>query len=385
MRIRFVVGLIAFSLLANACVPADGQPRFRTGVDAAATPAPAPGPGRIVSTLAQPIMSFDVSPDADVIALATSDGLWLYDFKTRTFLRTLNAGELVTAAAWSLDGSKLAAGANKDYGTPFFAGGDSNNSNKAHLVVWDTRTWKIIFEPQYGNEMVNELFRDLTWSPDGHSLAFSTEVGGVQVVDTLNGQVISRQTEFGSTVRDLAWSPDGSRLLATGDLAYGIRRWRLSDDQSVRLFDPRLSSSMVVAWSPDGERIASGHVLGAVCFWTASTNRCDGFIQAHRTATFSLAWSPGGNELATGGGVIRIWDTHTGQLIKAFGEESEYVYDRIEWPLLGGPLVTLESKLDDRRDTILRLWDVATGSILAEFRGQQQNEAAPVNGSHPIR
>jgi WD40 repeat protein len=251
--------------------------------------------------------------------------------------------------------------------------------------VWDTQAWKIIFEPQYGNEMVNELFRDLTWSPDGRSLAFSTEVGGVQVVDTLNGQVISRQKEFASTVKDLAWSPDGSRLLATGDLAYGMRRWRLSDDQSVRLFDPRLSNSMVVAWSPDGERIASGHVQGAVCFWTTSTNRCDGFIQAHRSATFSLAWSPGGNQIATGGGVIRIWDTHTGRLIKAFGEETEYVYDRIEWPVLGGPLVTLESKLDDRRDTVLRLWDVATGSILAEFRGQQQNEAAPVNGSHPIR
>jgi WD40 repeat protein len=293
---------------------------------------------------------------------------------TQKYLRSLNQGELASSVAWSPDGSKLAVGSTKDYGTPFYQGGDSSNSNKAHLTVWDTSTWEILFEPAFSLEMVNAMFRDLAWSANNRLLAFSLDLGGVQVWDTQGGHLISRQENFAGTVVDISWSPDGSRLVATGDMAYGIRRWRVSDNRAVRLFDKRISNSMQVAWSPDGKRIASGHVLGTVCLWTAATNRCDGFIQAHRTATFSLAWSPDSSRLATGGGLIRVWDTNTGKLIGAFGQDDRYIYTKLEWPAIDQPIVTLQTGLEDPGDTILRLWDIESASILMEWRGRQQAE-----------
>ncbi len=93
--------------------------------------------------------------------------------------------------------------------------------------------------------------------------------------------------------------------------------------------------------------------------------------------TFDIAWSPDGSQLATVGGVIRIWDTRTGQLVRAFGEDPAYFYDRVEWPGVHQPLVTLQSLVVDSAYTLLRLWDISSGSILAEFRGEQSGALQP--------
>ncbi len=361
-------------VLCAACAPGGSQPKFNLTVLPSATSIPMPKSLRVAATLPQRILSFDVSPDSNLLAVATSKGAILYDLSTDQPPRTLNAGEYASRVAWSADGNWLAVGSSKDYGTPFFTGGDSSNSVKARLTIWDASSWKIIFEPQFGNEMVNQSFYDIAWSPDGGSIAFSTDIGGVQVIDTQTGQVTSRQTDFAGTVTAIAWSPDGSRLVATNDMAYTMRRWKLSDGEYVRLFDQRSSAYRTVEWSPDGTRIASGDGRGGLCFWTAATNRCDGFVRAHRTATFSLAWSPDGNQLATGGGVIRVWDTHTGQLLKAFGEDNSFIYERLQWLPKEGRLASLQTNIEGSGTTILRLWDMASGSILAEYRGVQPSE-----------
>jgi WD40 repeat protein len=168
---------------------------------------------------------------------------------------------------------------------------------------------------------------------------------------------------------DISWSPNGSRLVATGDLGYGFRRWRIDTDQSVRLYDPRVAAFATrIAWSHDGERIASVHANGVVCFWTAATNHCDGFIKAHFLQAFSLAWSPAGTQLATGGGMIRIWDTHTGALTTSFGLHDGFAYPELQW-LANGTLVSLETGFVDRQPTMVRFWNMDTGQILKEFSG----------------
>jgi WD40 repeat protein len=295
----------------------------------------------------------------------------LYDLHTYKLIRSLENGEMNSSVAWSPDGTRLAVGGSKDYGKPFFTGGDATNSSKARLTVYDASAWKVVFDPQFGDEMVNQFVWTMAWSPDGRSLAFSTDVGGVWVQDAQTGEVLSRQTNFSGTVTSLSWSPDGARLVANHDAAYGIRRWRVSDNGSVRLFDPRASSSMAVAWSPDGTRIASGHVGGGVCLWTAASNWCEGFFRAHQSATFSLAWSPDGSRIVTGGGVIRIWDTSTGALVRSFGEVQGSTYPQVEWRAAAGPIVSLESSFNEPGNTVLRVWDPGSGAVEAEFRGRQ--------------
>jgi hypothetical protein len=334
-------------------------PQFSTSFYGAPTPIPLPTiEPRIAAELPGRIRSFDISPDLRTIAFATSQGVVLYDLESYKHLRTLNESESVYKVAWSPDGGELASGdivrKNSEFG-------------KSHLVVWDTSNWQVAFEESGTDETLDSIYGDIAWSPDSQSLADSINGMGVLVHDIGTGEIISQQETL--SAYEISWSPDGSRLVSTGDLAYGIRRWKVSTDESVRLFDQRASSSLRIAWSPDGERIASGHAEGRVCFWTATTNKCDGFIRAHQGEVFSLAWSPDGNQLATGRGVIRIWDSHTGQLITSFGQNDGSVYTHLEWPTINQPLVSSEAGYASEGLTIVRFWDVDTGKILFEFHG----------------
>jgi len=351
-------------LLVTACQPASSQPIFTPSADATATSIPLPSTGpKKVATLPGVIWSFDVSPDLNIIAFATSKGLALYDFNSYNHLRTLEENENVYSLAWSSDGTQLAASIIR---------GIDDLHGEVILKIWDTATWKVVSRPTFSDLLINERILDIAWSPDGTKLAISTDIHRVLVLDLKSGKVISHQTEYAGSVLEMSWSPDGSRLVSTGDMAYSLRRWRVKDDVSVRLFDQRVSNPWKVAWSPDGERIASGHVLGTVCLWTVATNKCDGLIQAYRSAVFSLAWSPDSQKLATGGGGIRIWGTQTGKLITAFGENEEYIYTHLVWSSGARPITTLESSLDDPRDTRVRFWDIDTGMPLVEFQGGER-------------
>jgi WD40 repeat protein len=189
------------------------------------------------------------------------------------------------------------------------------------------------------------------------------------VVDSISGKILSQQTGFASSVMEAAWSPDGSRLVSTSDMAYSLRRWKVSTGEAVRLFDQRVSNPWHVIWMPDGKRIVSGHVYGTVCFWTVATNKCDGMIQAHRTAVFSMAVSADGSRLATGGGIIRIWDTTNGKLLAGFGEDKKIIYNQLAWASPDQIIAALQTGLDDPERTVVRLWNLTTGVPLAEFRG----------------
>jgi WD40 repeat protein len=83
-----------------------------------------------------------------------------------------------------------------------------------------------------------------------------------------------------------------------------------------------------------------------------------------------LAWSPDGSQLATGGGVIRIWDSQTGELIKAFGLRDQSIYTKLAW-LEPDLLISLETGYASDALTLVRFWDLETGEILTEFEGQR--------------
>lgn len=359
MKTRYYLIMVLVLSLAAACQPEETQPVFTTTYSLA-TPIPLPTTRpKVAATLSGRIRSFSISPDMRTIALATSKGVIIYDLKTYDRLQTLNESESFYLADWSPDGKKLSAGG------LLMA---SSEIGRSHLIVWDASAWQIIFEQTGKDDTLTSIYGDIAWSPDSRSLADSINGMGVLVHNIQSGEVISSQETLAA--HSISWSPNGTRLVATGDLASAIRRWKVSTDQSVRLFDERAGSFMQIEWSPEGSRIASGSAEGAVCIWTAVTNKCDGFIQkAHQHTVFSLAWSPDGSQLATGGGVVRIWDSYTGKVIRSFGMSDTSVYTHLDWLAMVHTLISAEIGYAEGAPTMVRFWDVDTGKILFEFHG----------------
>jgi hypothetical protein len=57
-------------------------------------------------------------------------------------------------------------------------------------------------------------------------------------------------------------------------------------------------------------------------------------------------------------------------MIHAFGLNDESVYTQLQW-LSDRRLVSLETGYANRQATIIRFWDIDTGTVLFEFQGTE--------------
>jgi WD40 repeat protein len=304
------------------------------------------------------IRTFDISLDGSLIAIATSKNLILYQLKTLKEIHSLSLKEEVYQIQFSPDGSKLAvSGIIPKY----------SQSGSLHVTVWDTASWEVLYEYKSDTQDFFSIAA-LAWDPEGKRIAFSLHERGLSVIDVETGNVTASMKDFIISPFDLSWSPDGSRLISTGDLGYGLRRWKVDANQWVRLFDARSQPAQQVKWSPDGKQIASGHFGGTVCVWNTGNNQCEGFIRAHFISVDALDWSPDSRQIATASGAIRVWDSHTGELTSAFGFYDGIIYQDLRW-FDPQTIATLETSYTQNLPSTIRFWDAATGDVKLVFRG----------------
>lgn len=315
------------------------------------------------------IHAFDISADGKKIAIATSTELIVYDLQTFKELHSLPLHEQVFRVEFSPDQSKLAVSAIilKYLG-----------SGPLHVTVWDTASWKMIYE--FTSESQGAVPEGaFAWSPNRNQIAFSIPERGLSVVDVESGDVVTSLEDFLVPPFDLSWSPDGTRLISTGDLGYGLRRWRLDRNKWVRLWDKRLQPAQQVAWSPDGKRIASGHFGGVVCVWNTRNNHCQGLIDAHFNSVNALDWSPDGKQIATASGAIRLWDADTGEMSSGFGFYDGILYKELCW-FDSSTIASLETSYTKSVPSTIRFWDVATGDVKLAFHGWDNIESPSTGG-----
>jgi WD40 repeat protein len=94
-----------------------------------------------------------------------------------------------------------------------------------------------------------------------------------------------------------------------------------------------------VAWSPDGNYLATASDDETAKVWNALTDHCVHTLQGHTNAVWCVAWSPDGKHLATASedysddfprGVAQVWDTATGQCVQSLLQHAPSV-DSVAW------------------------------------------------------
>lgn len=156
----------------------------------------------------------------------------------------------------------------------------------------------------------------------------------------------------------LAWSPDGQRILqvTSNSSQNNVICWKVEGQQTIYTANNQsISDAWRMRWSPDGRHAA---VIGVSTFVVFSSDNGQELFaqQLNNEAPTAIAWSPTGDRLALLVGntiskaiTLRIWDVATGSLI-AHLDQASVQYDSFDdlaaliWIPGGNELVVAASK-----------------------------------------
>ena len=186
----------------------------------------------------------------------------------------------------------------------------------------------------------------------------SVSEGQVSTKDLPAGAI--KRFTHGVSVYTVAFSPDG-QLLASGGNNNEAILWNVANRNQPTDFRGHTKSVMSVAFSPDGKYLASASHDGFVRLWDVSLkHRHTTFTHTHTGWVKAVAFSPDGKTLASGGGnqtgSVMLWDVPKNRRVTAIAGHAGIVESVAFSP--DGQLLASAS-----RDKTVKLWDVNTQQI----------------------
>jgi WD40 repeat protein len=164
-------------------------------------------------------------------------------------------------------------------------------------------------------------FRDtprcFNFSPDGTHLAAADAGGVVKIWDLTTGQQTATADLKGFFISSLGFSPDGRRLAVAGGtgndailLRGEVRILDIETGLQARALMGSIAECVVVAFSPDGQRVAAGTADGMVRFWDPATGQEVLTIPGHKSEITDVRFSPDGRRLISASSdlTVRVWD-----------------------------------------------------------------------------
>ena len=105
----------------------------------------------------------------------------------------------------------------------------------------------------------------------------------------------------------VAFSPDGN-MVASGASDKMIILWDVKTGQPIRKLQGHEETVISIAFSPDGAQLASGSADATVRLWNVQTGEPQQSLKGHASLVTSVAYSPDGKTIATASGQnVRLW------------------------------------------------------------------------------
>jgi WD40 repeat protein len=293
------------------------------------------------------MLDFAISPDGRRLATAVvnENSVKVWDVKTGRKLVSLTASptESVYCVAFSPDGRLASAGRDQT------------------IHVWDVASGREVRTLIGHTNKVNGL----AFSSDGRQLASAGEDQTVRIWNPDSGQELRLLRGHTCEVKCVVFSPDGQRLVSAGGFGV-VKVWDQASGQEVRTLTGHTSYVTCLAFSPDGKRLATGSGIHdrTVKVWDVASGEVLHTLRGHtERGVLTVAFSPDGQKLASVGydNTVRMWDAASGKELPALKGHTDWLYSAAFSP-------------DGKRRAVVagigvQVVDVASGKVLYSLGG----------------
>lgn len=249
------------------------------------------------------VNSIAISRDGQTLASGSDDKtIKIWNLLTGKLLRTLNGhSDLVASVAFSPNGQILASG-----------------SSDRTIKLWNYRTGKLLHTRAHPIGVSSVAF-----NPDGQTFASGGYDNTIKLWNLHTGKLLRTVTAHLEPISSVAFSPDGQILVSSSE-DKTIKLWNLRSGELLRTlsgesgwfnydFDPNITPVYAIAFSPDGQILASSSVKNDIKIWNFRTGELLRTLIQHSDVVHSIAFSPDGQIFASGSqdGTIKIWSVST--------------------------------------------------------------------------
>lgn len=126
-----------------------------------------------------------------------------------------------------------------------------------------------------------------------------------------NDTCIRTMVRHSDKVRSVAFSPNG-QYLASGSDDETVKLWLVESGECTRTMEGHSYDVLSVAFSPDGQYLASCSFDKTVKLWSVESGACTRTMEGHSEDVNSVAFSPDGPYLASGSydSTIKLWKSN---------------------------------------------------------------------------
>jgi WD40 repeat protein len=292
------------------------------------------------------------SPDGNRLTTASEDStarIWSVS-TGRTLITLSGHTNTVTWAGFTPDGERIAT-----------ASADST------ARVWDARSGRLLLTlTGHTNPIEGAAF-----DPTGATLFTASWDGTVKIWDA--------STMHAESILGLAFKPGNGELLATASADKTVKLWKVASDRDTTCPDmtggtlkaasqPRFTlqghndSVGSVAFSPNGELLATASDDQTVRLWKVGSGQIVNTLSGHRDIINDVAWSADGNLLATAAsdGVI-IWAVPSGKIVHRLVQTHPVQVNSVAFDPEGTSLASADD------NGTVAIWDVTSGQMKTSF------------------